>query len=124
MLSNLPDTLHKDADSFRREWAGAWKKVGMTLGVPVVKAILQALSEKDATVEFFLDREGSSAADSKLRDHERVPRPEGDDPLDDYGVPASVQEFFDRQPRPYRPDAWINEKQGGQEGWNCGNRGP
>ena len=50
-------------------------------------------------------------ADSKLRDHERVPLLDGDDPVDERGVPASVQEYFDRQVRPYRPDAWINDKQ-------------
>ena len=76
----------------------------------MVNAIVQALSEKDETAEVFLDRKGNPVADSKLRDHERVPLLEGDDSVDERGVPASVQEFFDRQVRPYRPDAWINEK--------------
>jgi len=111
MLSDMPDTLHKDADSFGSELAHALTKAGIALRVPTVNAIIQALSEKDETAEVFLDRKGNPVADSKLRDHERVPLLEGDDPVDERGVPASVQEFFDRQVSPYRPDAWINEDQ-------------
>ncbi len=110
MLSDMPDTLHKDADSFRSELARARRKAGITLRVPVVNAIVQALSERDETAEVVLDRRGSPVADSKLRDHERVPLVQGDDHVDERGVPASVQEFFERQVHPYRPDAWINEK--------------
>ncbi len=111
MLSDMRDTLYKDGDSFRSDLARAAEKAGIKLRVPVVRAIVQALSEKDETAEVFLDRKGNPVADSKLRDHERVPLLAGDDPVDQRGVPASVQEFFDRQVRPYRPDAWINEKQ-------------
>ena len=111
MLSDMPDTLHKDGNSFRSDLARVAEEAGIKLRVPVVRAIVQALSEKDETAEVFLDRKGNPVADSKLRDHERVPLLAGDDPVDQRGVPASVQEFFDRQVRPYRPDAWINEKQ-------------
>lgn len=48
-------------------------------------------------------------ADTKLRDHERVPLRQGAAPLDERGILASVQEFFEREVQPYRPDAWINE---------------
>jgi type I restriction enzyme M protein len=37
-----------------------------------------------------------------------VPLPEGDDPVDRDGVPASVQAFFDREVKPHVPDAWID----------------
>ncbi len=109
MLSEMPDTLYKDGDSFRSDLARATEKARIKLRMPVVRTVVQALSEKDETAEVFLDRKGIPVADSKLRDHERVPL--GADPVDDRGVPASVQEFFDRQVRPYRPDAWINEEQ-------------
>ncbi len=109
MLPERPDTLYKDGDSFRSDQARAAEKAGIKLRVPVVRAIIQALSEKDETAEVFLECKGNPVADSTLRDHERVPL--GADPVDDRGVPASVQEFFDRQVRPYRPDAWINEEQ-------------
>ena len=111
MLSDMPDTLHKDGDSFRSDLARVAEEAGIKLRVPVVRAIIHALSKRDETAEVFLDRKGNPVADSKLRDHERVPLRAGDDPVNERGVLASVQEFFDRQVRPYRPDAWINEKQ-------------
>ncbi len=109
MLSDMPDTLHMDGDSFRSDLARIAVEAGIKLRVPVVRAVVQALSEKDDTAEVYLNCKGNPVADSKLRDHERVPLFASDDPVDQRGVPASVQEFFDRQVRPYRPDAWINE---------------
>ena len=67
-------------------------------------------SERDETPEVFLDRKGNPLTEPKLRDHERLPLPDGDVPADGRGVPASIQECFDRQVRPCRPDAWIDEK--------------
>ena len=110
MLSEMPDTLYKDGDAFHSDLARAARAAGIKLGAPVVKAIVQALSERDETAAVFLDPKGDPVADSKLRDHERVPLRQGADPADERGVPASVQEFFDRQVHPYRPDAWINEE--------------
>ena len=46
--------------------------------------------------------------DSELRDTERVPLPEGEDPADDDGVPESVRAFFAREVVPHVPDAWID----------------
>ncbi len=111
MLSDMPDTLHKDGNSFRSDLARVAEEAGIKLRVPVVRAIIHALSKRDETAEVFLNRKGKPVADSKLRDHERVPLRARDDPVDERGVLASVQEFFDRQVRPYRPDAWINERQ-------------
>ena len=34
--------------------------------------------------------------------------PDADDPGDADGVPASVRAFFERQVKPYVPDAWID----------------
>ncbi len=110
MLADMPETLYEDCDSFRMDLAAARKRVGLKLRTPIVDAIVEALSERDETAEVYLDRNGKPVADSKLRDHERVPLVKGDDPVDERGVPASVEEFFDRQVRPYRPDAWIDEK--------------
>ena len=37
-----------------------------------------------------------------------MPLPDGDDPADADGVPASVRTFFEREVRPHVPDAWID----------------
>ena len=50
-------------------------------------------------------------------DIERVPLPDGDDPVDDNEIPASVQEFFDREVKPHAGDAWIaTEKRDQRDG--------
>lgn len=110
MLSEMPDTLYKDGDAFHSDLVRAAEAVGIKLRAPIVKAIIQALSERDETAEVFRDHKGNPVADTKLRDHERVPLRQGSDPLDERGVPASVQEFFEREVHPHRPDAWINEQ--------------
>ena len=80
-------------------------------------------SERDETVEVFLDRKGNPLADPKLRDHERVPLPEGDAPADGRDVPASVQECFDCQLSTYRPDAWIDEQEVDKKDGHVGTAG-
>ena len=37
-----------------------------------------------------------------------MPLPDGDDPVDDDGVPESVQEFFEREVKSHAADAWID----------------
>ena len=52
--------------------------------------------------------DGAPEPDPDLRDTERVPLVEGDDPVDGDGLPASVRAFFEREVRPHVPDAWID----------------
>ena len=46
------------------------------LAAPLKKAILDALSERDATAEICKDSKGNPEADSQLRDTELVPLPQ------------------------------------------------
>ena len=107
-LRRMPDTLHKDRKTFVAELNAVAKKAVIKLRVPIRKAILTALSERDETAAICRDRRGFPEPDPGLRDTERVPLPDGADPVDDEGIPASVQEFFDREVKPHAPDAWIN----------------
>ena len=108
MLAGMPDTLYRDRDEFLSALAAAAKDADIKLRAPVRNAIVAALSERDETAEICRDRDGNPEPDPKLRDYERVPLPDGKDPVDQSGVPASVREFFDREVVPHRPDAWIN----------------
>ena len=107
-LRLMPDTLHKDRKTFVAELNAVAKKAGIKLRAPIGKAILTALSERDETAAICRDKRGFPEPDPGLRDTERVPLPDGGDPVDDEGIPASVQEFFDREVKPHAPDAWIN----------------
>lgn len=61
------------------------------------KSILAALSERDEKADICVDASGNPEPDSELRDYENVPH--GTD----------VNEYFEKEVKPYAPDAWINE---------------
>ncbi|HEX7113973.1 MAG TPA: class I SAM-dependent DNA methyltransferase [Steroidobacter sp.] len=110
LLRGLPDTLFKDRAEFERALREAVRKAGLKLRAPVEKAILSALAERDETAAICRDKEGSPEPDPELRDTESVPLPDGDDPADADGVPASVRAFFEREVLPHVPDAWIDTR--------------
>ena len=116
-LRLMPDTLYKDREAFVAELNAVAKKACIKLRAPIRKAILTALSERDGTAAICRDKRGLPEPDPTLRDTERVPLPDGSDPVDEEGIPASVQEFFDREVWPHAPDAWINRsKRDGRDG--------
>jgi type I restriction enzyme M protein len=96
MLGALRATLYKDREAFLKALKQAAKQANVTIATPTQKAILSALSERDETAEICRDRDGNPEPDPELRDTESVP-------LDE-----SIHEYFDREVKPYVPDAWIN----------------
>jgi type I restriction enzyme M protein len=75
----------------------AASKVGLKPVVSVVKAVWQALSERDEEAPICLDSKGNPEPDTALRDTENVPLTE------------TVHAYFSREVVPYIPDAWIDE---------------
>lgn len=67
------------------------------LGAGVTKKFISIAGTKDENAEICVDKDGNLEADGDLRDHENVP----------YGT--DVNEYFDKEVKPYVPDAWINE---------------
>ena len=108
LLNRMPDTLHKDREEFVAAVLAAAGSAGVRLRAPVLNAILAALAKRDETAEICRDKDGMPEPDPELRDTERVPLPEEEDPADDEGVPASVRAFFEREVKPHVPDAWID----------------
>jgi type I restriction enzyme M protein len=96
LLQSLPDTEFKDRAEFDKVLEAAAKKAGIGLAAPVKKAILSALSERDETGAICRDKGGNPEPDPELRDSESVPLAE------------SVESFFEREVKPYVPDAWID----------------
>lgn len=116
-LAGLPQTLYKDREEFVRLLEEESRKAGLSLTAQLKKAILSALSQRDETAAICRDKDGRPEPDPELRDTEKVPLPDGGDPTDDEGVPASVRAFFEREVKPYVPDAWINtEKRDPRDG--------
>ena len=77
-------------------WTRQSKGAGLKIPAPIRKAILSALSERDETAEICRDSEGNPEPDPELRDTENVPLSE------------SIESYFEREVKPYVPDAWIN----------------
>ena len=108
LLERLPDILHKDREVFLTELNAQAGRVEVKLRLPVLNAILAALAVRDETAEICWGDDGMPEPDPELRDAERVPLAEGEDPDDGEGVPASVRAFFKREVEPHVPDAWID----------------
>ena len=120
MLAGMPDTLQKDRDAFLAELTGAAAEAQIKLSAPMKKAILTALAERDETAAICRGPDGELEPDPDLRDTERVPLPEGEDPVDTDKVPANVQAFFDREVKPHVPDAWIDTSKRDHKDGNVG----
>jgi type I restriction enzyme M protein len=97
MLTTIPSGPLKSRDKFATLIEEAAKKGGVRLSAALKKAILNALSERDESGEICRDSDGNPEPDPELRDTENVPHGE------------SIQDYFDREVRPYVSDAWINE---------------
>ena len=108
MLEMLPKTLHKKREGFLADLAEGAAKSGLKLPASLKSAILEALSERDDTAEVCRGQDGSPEPDPELRDTERVPLADGDDPTGEDGVPARVRSFFEREVEPHAADAWID----------------
>jgi len=91
------DTLYKNREAFEKILKAAFKQEGLTIGAPVLKAILAGLAEKDETADACVKKKDEIEADADLRDTENIPLKE------------DIQEYFEREVIPHVPDAWIDE---------------
>jgi type I restriction enzyme M protein len=88
--------VFKNRPLFLEMLDGALDKANTSLTAQQYKAVWQALSERDKTADVCTGPKGKLEADSDLRDTENVPLTE------------DVQAYFDREVKPYAPDAWID----------------
>ena len=89
--------LDKNRSDFEERLANTIDGARLKLAAPIRKAILNVMSERDETAEICLDAEGDAEPDPKLREFEKVPMKE------------DIHAFFEREVKPWRPDAWIDE---------------
>ena len=92
-----PERLYTNRDEFTKDLKAALKPTGIKIGAPLMKALLNALSERDPEADICTDRKGNPEPDTGLRDNENVPL--GED----------VFAYFEREVKPHVPDAWIDE---------------
>jgi len=97
LLSSLPDTLFRSRFQFSELLKSTEKTKGVKLDAPLRKAVMSALSERDENADVCTDKNGDPEPDKELRDTENVPLSE------------SIDDYFEREVKPYVPDAWIDE---------------
>jgi type I restriction enzyme M protein len=94
-LQDFDDKLYKNREEFLKVFEEKFKDIKLT--APLKKAILNGLSERDESADICLDKDGNPEPDTELRDTENVP------------LDRDVYEYFEKEVKPYVPDAWINE---------------
>ncbi|MBJ8206036.1 SAM-dependent DNA methyltransferase, partial [Bacillus cereus] len=90
------EQLFKNRDEFTKLLKDVFKKEDVTIGAPVLKAILAGLSEKDETADICMKNKTDVDANSDLRDIETI------------GLKENIEEYFEREVKSYYPDAWID----------------
>ncbi len=96
LLESFPDRkLFTNREEFLEIFNSHFKSLKLTASQK--KSILSALFERDEKADICLDASGNPEPDSELRDYENVP----------YGT--DIYEYFEKEVKPYAPDAWINE---------------
>ena len=91
------EKLYKDRTVFLTDLRDLDRESGVRLTAPELKAILNALGERDESAEICRNKKGAPEPDPELRDTESVPLKE------------SIDEYFKREVLPHVPDAWIDE---------------
>ena len=90
------DEVYKNRETFTKILKDALAEATIKLGAPVLKAILNGLSEKDETADVCMKNKKDIEPDTDLRDTESVPLKE------------NIEEYFVREVLPHVPDAWID----------------
>lgn len=90
------DEVYKNREAFTKVLKDALAEATIKLGAPVLKAILNGLSEKDETADVCMKNKKDIEPDTDLRDTESVPLKE------------NIEEYFAREVLPHVPDAWID----------------
>lgn len=93
-LKIIGSKVYKNWDDFEKLVKNVLKD--FKLSPAFIKNVILKLSEHDETADYVLDSKGRKQPDSNLRDSEKIPLKE------------DIQEYFDREVKPYYPDAWMD----------------
>lgn len=87
----------KNDDAFIELLDSAFENHGLKLKLPLYRAIMDALAERDDTADVITSSDGNPIPDADLRDNENVP-------LDE-----KIDAYMKREVLPYVPDAWVDK---------------
>ncbi len=100
LLSDLGKAHNQKLYTNRKIFLSDLRKIDLAqktkLSPTEIKAIVEALGERDDTAEICRNKKGEPEPDPQLKDSEMVPLKE------------SIEEYFEREVLPHVPDAWID----------------
>jgi len=97
-VGTLNDTVvYKNRAEFTKLLKMAFKKSGLDVKMPLLKAVLAGLAEKDDTADICMDAKGNPEPDTDLRDTEQIP------------FKDDIAAYINREVLPYVPDAWVDD---------------
>jgi len=101
LQENLGKEEYKDFNTFKKQVDKTLKSEEIKLKGTDLKTIFNAITQRDETAEPVIKKKEKNGTiiyepDSELRDTENVPLPE------------TIQDYFEREVKPYVPDAWID----------------
>jgi len=102
VLKKLIDSFIGESYNDKKEFDTILEKrsqeiVGGKLGSALFKNFVKIVGERDENAEICLDKNGNWEPDNEIKDYERVP----------WGI--DVNEYFEKEVKPYASDAWIDE---------------
>lgn len=96
LTSLQSDKVYKNRETFIELIKETFKETEINLRAPLLKAIWNALSERDENADVCMKNKKEIEADTDLRDTEIIPLSE------------DVEEYFEKEVLPHVPDAWID----------------
>lgn len=96
-LATLAGKTWLNREKFIQALRLALKSAGTAVGAPVIKAIWQAIGERDESADVCTDGKGNIEPDTDLRDTELI------------SFRDDIRAYFDREVKPHVPGAWIDE---------------
>jgi type I restriction enzyme M protein len=95
-LKSLMGKKYLSRNEFEKDLETSLRKNGIRLSAAQWKSIFRIFGKMDESAEIVRDKEGKPEPDTDARDYENVPLTE------------DINEYFEREVKPFVPDAWIN----------------
>ncbi len=97
ILSEIKGKEFKTKSDFDESLSSLFLSKGIKLSATQKKALMKIFGVRDENAEISITPDGKPEADTELRDYENVPLKE------------DINVYFNREVKPFVPDAWINE---------------
>lgn len=97
VLGGMRGKKYMSRAEFLKKFEAEVKKRDVKISKKTLKIVWQEIGERDEEAEICYDEDGKPEPDKELKDFERVP----------WG--QDINKYFEKEVKPYAPDAWIDE---------------